>query len=165
MDLTQSKEQFSHAYVRAVASVAGYAVYKPEVDDDSVDLGLAARGRGDTIRSPRLELQLKCTAQDVLRSEHVSLELGRKNFEDLRGTDLLVPRILVIVVVPVRPDTWIVQTEDSLAMRRCGYWLSLRSYTDTENVTSVTVQIPRVNVFSVDNLRDLMALVGRGEAP
>ena len=38
MDLNQCKEQFSIAYVRAVASAAGYGVQKPDVDDDSIDL-------------------------------------------------------------------------------------------------------------------------------
>ncbi|MCL6543278.1 MAG: DUF4365 domain-containing protein [Roseiflexus sp.] len=44
MNLSRQKEQFSIAWVRAVVSVAGYAVYHPEVDDDSVDLGIAVRG-------------------------------------------------------------------------------------------------------------------------
>ncbi|WP_242037834.1 DUF4365 domain-containing protein [Tolypothrix sp. FACHB-123] len=35
MDVNQQKEQFSNAYVRAVASIAGYSVYRPEVDDDN----------------------------------------------------------------------------------------------------------------------------------
>lgn len=39
----QQKEQFSVAYVRAVAAVAGINIYRPEVDDDSVDIGFAAR--------------------------------------------------------------------------------------------------------------------------
>jgi hypothetical protein len=44
MDENQQKEQFSYAYVRAVASVAGYGVHRPEPDDDSVDLVVSARG-------------------------------------------------------------------------------------------------------------------------
>jgi hypothetical protein len=43
MDLAAQKEQFSRTYVGAVAAAAGFAVYVPNVDDDSVDLGLAAR--------------------------------------------------------------------------------------------------------------------------
>lgn len=38
MTLDQQKEQFSYAYVRAVAAVAQIAVTPPTVDDDSVDL-------------------------------------------------------------------------------------------------------------------------------
>lgn len=44
MDINQQKEQFSNAYLQAVASVAGYSLYKPNVDDDSVDWGIAASG-------------------------------------------------------------------------------------------------------------------------
>ena len=35
MDINLQKEQFSNAYLQAVASVAGYSLYKPNVDDDS----------------------------------------------------------------------------------------------------------------------------------
>jgi len=35
MDLSQRKEQFSRVYVRAVATVAGFTAYVPEVDDDT----------------------------------------------------------------------------------------------------------------------------------
>lgn len=41
MEISQRKEQFSRAYVLAVAAAAGYAWYQPSVDDDSIDLGLA----------------------------------------------------------------------------------------------------------------------------
>ena len=54
--------------MQAVTAAAGYNVYKPEVDDDSVDLGIAARGGKGTFRSPKLELQLKCTSIDVLKN-------------------------------------------------------------------------------------------------
>ncbi|MCP4592034.1 MAG: hypothetical protein GY842_14965 [bacterium] len=57
MEPNQQLEQLSRAYVRAVAAVAGLAVYEPDVDHDSVDLGLAARGGPGVLRSPRLELQ------------------------------------------------------------------------------------------------------------
>jgi hypothetical protein len=41
VDLNAQKEQFSRAYVFAVAAVAGYATYTPSVDDDSFDLWIA----------------------------------------------------------------------------------------------------------------------------
>ncbi|MEH2410455.1 hypothetical protein [Nostoc sp.] len=52
MHITQRQEQFSNAYIRAVAAVVGYTLYKQEVDDDSIDLGIAAKGAIGTIRSP-----------------------------------------------------------------------------------------------------------------
>ena len=60
MDLNQQKEQFSIAYVHAVAAVVGLKVFRSDVDDDSVDIGLGQTGGGGTICSPKLDLQLKC---------------------------------------------------------------------------------------------------------
>ncbi len=57
MDIRQQKEQFSNTYLQAITTVAGYSLYKPSVDDDSVDWGIAARGILGGKRSPRLELQ------------------------------------------------------------------------------------------------------------
>ena len=33
MDVNQQKEQFSISYIRAIAAVAGYSLYRPEVDN------------------------------------------------------------------------------------------------------------------------------------
>ncbi len=56
MQLDMQKEQFSRAYVQAVAACSGFACSTPSVDDDSVDMSLYMRGGGGTIRSPRVEL-------------------------------------------------------------------------------------------------------------
>jgi hypothetical protein len=53
------KEQFSHSFIGAIASIAKFTTYKPSVDDDSIDIGFCKRGGCGTIRSPRLEAQLK----------------------------------------------------------------------------------------------------------
>jgi hypothetical protein len=67
MRINQREEQFSRAYVHAVASVAGYALYKPYVDDDSIDCGIAARGDAGIFFSPRVELQLKSSSRDIVK--------------------------------------------------------------------------------------------------
>lgn len=61
MHITHRQEAFSLAYVRAVAATAGFRVQDgTQPDDDSVDLTIAARGPGGTVRSPKVDLQLKC---------------------------------------------------------------------------------------------------------
>ena len=165
MDLNAQKEQFSVAYVRAVAAVAGYNTGRLDVDDDSVDLTLAERGGRGTIRSPRLDLQLKCTEQAVLRPDRLAFELGLKNYDDLRPTDLATPRILVVVLVPADVDEWLDHSEQQLALRRCGYWVSLRGRSETPNAASVTIDIPRHQVFTPQAVTNLMATVGNGGAP
>jgi len=85
MDISQRKEQFSIAYVRAVASVAGFSVSIPDVDDDSVDMVLAGRIVEGVPSRPRIDLQLKCTSEDVLRVGEVVYPLKRKNYDELSG--------------------------------------------------------------------------------
>ena len=38
MTENDQKEAISRAYVKAVAAVAGFATYRPSIDDDSIDL-------------------------------------------------------------------------------------------------------------------------------
>jgi hypothetical protein len=66
MDLNTQKEQFSVAFVHAVASVAGVKIIRAEVDDDSIDVGLERTGGC----APKLDLQLKCTAEPTDRGRH-----------------------------------------------------------------------------------------------
>jgi len=158
MTLNQQKEQFSNAYLRAVASVAGYSVYKPEVDDDSVDVLLAATGGLGTVRSPRLEIQLKCTGQEVIEDNLVNFSLPIKNYNDLRA-NTLVPRILVVVLVPESLAECLTQSEEQLVMRRCGYWFSLRGSQPTSNESRIIIRIPRQNQFTVGVLQHMMEMI------
>ncbi|MDD1420303.1 DUF4365 domain-containing protein [Dolichospermum sp. ST_sed1] len=82
MYITHRQEQFSKAYIRAVTAVAGYDIYEPEVDNDSIDLVIAAKGAIGTFRSPRLELQLKAPfRRNVVGAESISYPLSKRVFE------------------------------------------------------------------------------------
>lgn len=165
MDLAQQKQEFSRAYAKAVAATAGYATQEPSVDDDSVDLGLAARGGNGSTKSPRLELQLKCTARHLVGEHTVDFPLSIKNYEELRPTDFMVPRILVVVVVPDDVALWISHSEEQLLLRHCGYWYSLRGLPSTENTHTVTVKLPRTQVFDVASVVDIMERISNGGLP
>jgi len=163
MDISQRKEQFSRAYVHAVATVAGFSLYRPDVDDDSIDLTIAGRGGQGIPRPPRIEIQLKCTSKDRLRSQHLVYPLKRKNYDDLRPLDLVVPRLLVVMTVPDVESEWLHQSEEELSLRRCAYWSSLRGLDEMKNVRSISIRLPRRNVFSVEGLRSLMKRAGDKE--
>jgi hypothetical protein len=162
MHIDQRKEQFSKAYVHAVASVAGFATYTPSVDDDSVDLGVSARGGADTPRRPRLEMQLKCTHTDTGDGDHLTYPLKLKNYDDLRA-ETIVPRILVVVLVPEDINSWLHCTEAEMCVRRCAYWASLHGMPATTNTTSVTISLPRTALLTPEELRSIMRRVNDGE--
>lgn len=166
MDISKQKEQFGHAYVRAVAAVAGFGGTVPSIDDDSIDLILSDRGAEGSIRSPRLEMQLKSTSrQDLLHTNHIAFPLPLKNYEDLRPTNLLVPRILVVTLLPELIGHWLGQSHQELALRRSSYWVSLRGMGPVANETSITVHVPLNQQFTVDALQAIMAMIQGGNAP
>lgn len=167
MDANQQKEQFSRAYVHAVASVAGFSLYEPSVDDDSIDLGFARRGGadGDCICSPRVEAQLKCTSRDVIGDESLSFDLKVKNYNELCPENFLVPRILIVVVVPDSMTDWLTHTEKELVLRRCAWWISLRGQPKSTNTSTERTHIPRAQVFSPQALTSMMERIAAGETP
>ncbi|OKH44154.1 hypothetical protein NIES2101_29030 [Calothrix sp. HK-06] len=164
MDINQQKEQFSITYIRAIAAVAGYSLYRPEVDNDSVDLGMVSTGGTGKIVAPRLELQLKSTARNLSNENYINYPLKLKNYNDLK-INALVPRILVIVLIPEKITDWIKQTEDELCLRYCAYWVSLRGMADTENTTNVTIEIPRSNQFTPLSLQAMIERISSGGLP
>ncbi len=165
MDISQQKEQFSNSYLQAVTIVAGYSLYKPFVDDESVDWGIAASGGTGRIRSPRLELQLKCTSRELLDDNFIRYPLKIKNYDDLRMVNFAIPRILVVVLIPENLATWLTQSEEELCLKYCGYWVSLRGIPETPNTKTVTINLPRTNQFTVAALQSIMQCLSQGVQP
>jgi len=76
-----------------------------------------------------------------------------------------VPILLVVVRVPESLDDWIEQNEDELAIRRCGYWISLEGRQPSENVESVTIHIPRTQVLTPEALSTIIDRIAEGQRP
>jgi len=153
----QQKEQLSVAYVRAVAAVARVNTYKPEVDDDSVDIGFCARLVRDRAQRPRLEAQLKCTSSIAEDAANFRFALKVKNYDDLRIDDV-VPRVLIVMVVPDAPADWLAQSAEEMVLRKSAYWVSLTGQPETDNTTTITVAVPKNQRFDVAALRTLLEM-------
>ncbi|MCY7381358.1 MAG: DUF4365 domain-containing protein [Microcoleus sp. CAN_BIN18] len=164
MELNQQKELLSKAYVRAIAAVGGFSVSQPEVDDDSIDLKIVARGGEGVVFSPELNLQLKCTSRDVLDGQFIRYPVRIKNYRDLI-INSQVPRLLVVVLVPENLENWLQQSEDEMCMRYCAYWVSLRGQPERLNTANVTVELSRSNQFTVEALKSIMQRLSQGGLP
>jgi hypothetical protein len=145
MDLNAQKEKFSLAYVHAVAAVAAAKVSRTDLDDDSIDVSLERSGGC----APRLDMQLKCTADAIPTRGDLSFSLKRKNYDDLRRPTVA-PRWLIVMYVPENSVDWLIvtQTQDQVVLRHSAWWISLAGQPETENETSVTVTIRRANLFT-----------------
>jgi hypothetical protein len=159
VDDNDRKERFSLAYISAVAAHAGYLLVESRpVDKDSVDGQLV----GDEGRRPRIEFQAKATAREVLRGDRLLFPLSIKNYDDLR-LDSRVPRLLIVVLLPTNDVEWLAHSEDELRLRHCGYWLSLAGRPATANAASISVIVPRIQMFDTAQLSALMGRADRGE--
>jgi Domain of unknown function (DUF4365) len=164
MELNQQKELFSQAYVRAVGAVAGFSVDRLELDFNSIDLQITAGSGEESVSFPELKLQLKCTSRDVIDGDRIRFALKVKNYNDLRK-NVLVPRILVVVLVPDCLEDWLQQSEAEMCMRNCAYWMSLRGMPETQNTATVTVALPRSNQFTVQALKSMIQRISEGNLP
>jgi hypothetical protein len=167
-DVTENeqKQQLSVAYVHAVAAMAGYGCQVRTPDLDSVDVEIFAKGmvhQTSIKNSPLLHIQLKATSSIVIERDFFSFSLGLKNYNDLRR-DSLVPKILVVLILPKERGQWLETTEECMISRRCAYWTTLAGSPETENSTSVSVRIPRSQQFTADQLHNLMLRISRQES-
>ena len=152
-------EQFSFAYVRAVAAHADCEVSDNHYPGLNSRDGSISAGWG---RHPQINFQAKATSQDVLRDGSVRFRLPRSDYDNLRRRDT-VPHILIVLLMPKDDADWLNQTSEELTMRRCAYWMSLEGKSESPNVSTVTVHVPVSQMFDTEQLRDMMNRVDRGE--
>jgi hypothetical protein len=168
MFVDHQKEQFSIAFMHAVASAAGLELRGCHVDEDSVDAEfVGTRSIGTTHRAPRLDVQAKCTEtdRDPASSDHLAYSLKMKNYDDLRDPEVHVPRVLVVLAVPADISEWLEETAAQTALRRCAYWLSLRGLPASNNSATKTVHLPRQQRLTKDSLTQIMQRIGNGGLP
>ncbi|MEM6404911.1 MAG: DUF4365 domain-containing protein [Cyanobacteria bacterium P01_D01_bin.116] len=158
MDINIQKEEFSYAYIYAVVSAAGYSfqIANRPLDIGGIDIIISGEEKEYSLYPPRLEVQVKSTSTAVIDNEFIRYPLKLKNYNELRKSKTLVPKILVIILLPDNPQEWVNQSEEELCLRRCGYWLSLKGQPETQNVESVTVYLPRQQLFTADAVKNIM---------
>jgi hypothetical protein len=163
MDPQKQKEQFNYAYMCALAAHAGLNRVDTSVDDDSIDVSFKGKGYvGHRVRSPQIEFQLKCTAQDIIKGTEIKFSLSRKNYDDLRGNDFACPRYLAVMLVPIDVNAWVDHATNNIALFNNCYWLSLKDAGPTGQ-SSITVTIPLAQRITSKALREMMDRASEGE--
>jgi Domain of unknown function (DUF4365) len=158
------KEELSYVYAHAVATRVGYSAERIIKDRDSVDMITCAKGAIDPtsiFQSPRIELQLKATSQEI-DGDVFPLKLSLKNYNDLRANSM-VPRILVVLTLPTIREEW-VDFKEHLILKGKAHWLSLAGCEACENNTNKTVYIQKKNIFNDISLKKMMIAASKREA-
>lgn len=97
-------------------------------------------------------------------SPPIKFPLSRKNYDDLRGTDVICPRYLAVLLVPEQLAHWVHHHPEHMEMHNACYYLSLRDFPSTTNATTVTVEIPLTQRLTTDSLMHLMTLASNRES-
>jgi Domain of unknown function (DUF4365) len=166
LGINDIKEELSHAYIHAIASVAGYSFERIKVDRDSVDVVISARGKldpGSIIHSPKIDVQLKASSTIDPSGVGFTFVLSKKNYDDLRISDTMCPRILIVLALPQDQAEWLSITREQLVAKRGAFWFTLKGMPSTDNETSNTITIPTSNHFDTNCLRNMMIKVSKGE--
>jgi hypothetical protein len=157
------QEGLCRAYIQAVAARCGMSWSSPQ-PDYGIDMSLRdiAKLNGSRTESGyTLDVQAKATTRGHIRAHYVHCDIKVATYHALRLTVRDTPRILVVLFLPARETDWLAWTEDSLLVRRCAYWISLRDQPPIANRKSVRLAIPRSNVFSPAGLREIMERIKR----
>lgn len=155
--------KLSEAYLEIVIHQAGCNKTSPEPEEDvGIDYHLSLPTQKDRIGRPVLDIQLKSVREHELRGkgDQIVYDCPAQNYNDLISIDALVPRILVLVIVPADLDTWVSITEERLMMEFKARYLSLKGKKESENSRSQKIDIPQKNIFNVDTLKQIMAKGG-----
>jgi hypothetical protein len=127
MDKKKQMEQFNIAYIRSLAAHAGFKVSSCEVDDDSIDITIEGTGFSSSLyRNPKIDIQLKSTKNFKLKNNTITYALKAKNYSDLIGDNVLSPRYLVLLHLPVNISDWLYHSINGITLRNRCYWFSLR---------------------------------------
>lgn len=96
----------------------------------------------------------------------MSYPLKKKNYDDLRYTNVYVPRILVVVVLADDLNSWLYQCEEQLVIKHCAYWTSLRGEKELPiGQETKSVRLSKDKIFNVETLQKLMDIISNGGNP
>lgn len=154
------QESFGDAFLLAIAGVAGCAISNRRPDNDSIDWTLSCR----LPSRPKIDVQIKTWVGDDRQGPDLRYPLKIKNYNDLVSTDLMVPRILVVVAIPRDEMKWSYCRKEALSLRHSAYWVSIRGLPSVIGQESVTTRLPRSNLLTADAIQDMM-LRADGGAP
>lgn len=168
LTINNIEAELSYAYLHAIASRAGIICeYTGRHSDEAgVDAVLRVKGKLDpqsVFTQFTVDVQLKATKKAPVEQDgRCSYSLKAKNYDELRSIHTGAPQMLVVLFLPADAETWLAHSEECLVARRCAYWVSVRGAAPTEQ-DSKTIYVPRANMLSVNQLRDVMTRFSKRE--
>jgi len=159
--------QLNEAYVMAVSAVSG-ATYDPPKQDYGIDGRISEVRRFPTgeYRSTNWQFncQLKATTNFVLEENYIVYKMKVEAYNRLVSVGGNTSRILIIFCLPKEWENWVTLSEENLILKHCCYW-DFFTGSPSINKESITVRIPRQNIFNPEAVQKIFENIKRGEDP
>ncbi|MFI6321611.1 DUF4365 domain-containing protein [Nonomuraea sp. NPDC050556] len=139
------KEQFSKAYMLAVASQGGYTIGEWNVDKDGVDVTLRSGGL-------MVDLQLKCTQRPRTTSDDYVFDLDVPTYNKLRDPYRSAPGYMALVVVPPILDEWLLHEPERLLLSCHAYWAKLQDEPPPTSSATTSIRLPRCQSLTASSI-------------
>jgi hypothetical protein len=165
------ESELSYAYLHAVASKAGVGCTggTRHQDNRGVDATVTAWNIGANKDEIDIKIQLKAhkgmpTEKNGFFSYFLKDNKASKRYNELRAETRSTHRLLIVLFLPKDESQWLSITPESLIMKNCAYWVSLRGApAPSGNDTGETVYIPKAQVFNFENLKGIFEKISNKE--
>ncbi|MBP0019629.1 MAG: DUF4365 domain-containing protein [Cyanobacteria bacterium SBLK] len=158
MDDNAKKEEFSYGYIQMLAAISGFSVEKSSrpLDNGGIDMTIVAPEDIGLLFSLKIDVQIKCTSSDtIIHNDYIHYPLPVKNYNRLRQKSAI-PQILIVVVVSKNIEEWATIKEFQTILNARAYWISLKEYKETSNEKTITIKIPKNNLFVPKTIVEIM---------
>lgn len=158
------KEEMSKAYVIAVAAHAGATsdFYDKDYGMDGRICDISHKNSRFSQNGFGIDFQLKATTNIVDQSNVWSYDLEVKNYNDLIETEVGTPRILVVYYIPKEKSEWLKINNNGTLLKHYALWCSLKGKKETDNKSTIRIELPKRNIFTPNELKRLLCLVKDG---
>lgn len=149
---------YGEAFIYALACAAGFTVGRQHLDVHGVDWQIASAGPRGSLRDPRIEVQVKTWSRAGESTSTWTGRLRTLHFNGLAGTGFMIPRFLVVVIVPEDAGAYVRADPAAMTLSHAAYWLSLADQppVDTDEHETVQVQVPKQNLLTAETLTALV---------
>lgn len=145
------KEQFSTAFIHAIATRAGYTIGYWKVDKDGVDVTLRHGGL-------MVDMQLKCTySPTYLKDGTISFQLDTQTYDKLRDKDRSAPGYLGLMIAPEDVDDWLAHDPKQVLMACHGYWARIQDLPEAATGDTKAIHIDPANILDAEAMKAMFA--------
>lgn len=155
---TALKERLGHAVVDMIATRAGCQATQPYTDYKSTDVLISPIADDLPMQ---VDAQIKAVTTLQLDGQFLKYKLKKRNYDHLRRTDLMIPRVLLVADLHQQSDNWVVCEADRVSFCKSVYWMDLHNFPDATQISDVPLRIPVANRLTA---MELVGLLQRGYA-